>query len=111
MITALRVPAVRIDWMIRPGSAPMYVRRCPRISASSRMPPRDMRTNFLSRARAIDRPSEVLPTPGGPTKHRIGVCNERRFAPVRGADSGSWGDSGAGGDAGGSADPWLGAEL
>src|ERR1700674_17062 len=101
MITALRAPAVRIDWMILPGNAPMYVRRCPRISASSRMPPSDMRTNFLSNARAIDLPSEVFPTPGGPTKHRIGVCNVRRFAAVTGDDSGSTGESGAGGDAGG----------
>ncbi len=31
------------------------------------------RTNFRSMARAIDWPSEVLPTPGGPTKHRIGA--------------------------------------
>ena len=29
-------------------------------------------TNFRSRARAIERPSEVLPTPGGPTRQRIG---------------------------------------
>jgi hypothetical protein len=28
--------------------------------------------NLRSSARAIDRPSEVLPTPGGPTKQRIG---------------------------------------
>ena len=28
--------------------------------------------NFRSRARAMDWPSEVLPTPGGPTKHRMG---------------------------------------
>src|SRR5262245_24238989 len=31
-----------------------------------------MRTNFRFIARAIDWPSEVLPTPGGPTKQRIG---------------------------------------
>ena len=31
---------------MRPGSAPTYVRRCPRISASSRTPPRATRTNF-----------------------------------------------------------------
>ena len=30
-----------------------------------------MRSNLRPRARAIERPSEVLPTPGGPTKHRI----------------------------------------
>ena len=31
-----------------------------------------MRTNFRDMARAIDWPSDVLPTPGGPTKQRIG---------------------------------------
>ena len=58
--------------MIVPGIAPMYVRRWPRISASSRTPPTEMRTNLRPSVRAIDWPSEVLPTPGGPTKQRIG---------------------------------------
>lgn len=49
-------------WMISPGSAPTYVRRCPRISDSSHTPPREIRWNFLPIAVAIDRPSEVLPT-------------------------------------------------
>src|SRR5688572_8110425 len=31
-----------------------------------------MRTNLRPSDVAIDRASEVLPTPGGPTKHRIG---------------------------------------
>src|SRR3954468_18924144 len=31
-----------------------------------------MRTNFRFIDRAMDWPSEVLPTPGGPTKQRIG---------------------------------------
>ena len=57
---------------MRPGSEPMYVRRWPRISASSRTPPSETRTNLRPSARAIDLPSDVLPTPGGPTKHRIG---------------------------------------
>src|ERR1700724_1714085 len=103
--------------MIRPGSAPIYVRRWPRISASSRMPPRLILTNLRSRARAMLRPSDVLPTPGGPTKHRIGVCSVRLLGAVGSAagpvgagttgsegDSGPGGDAGAGGDAGGSAD-------
>ncbi len=72
MNTGSFVPARRIDWRMRPGIAPMYVRRWPRISASSCMPPSDMRTNSRPSARAIEWPSEVLPTPGGPTKHRIG---------------------------------------
>ena len=70
--------------MIVPGIAPMYVRRWPRISASSRTPPTDMRTNLRPSARAIDWPSDVLPTPGGPTKQRI--CPEtslRSFATAR----------------------------
>ncbi len=36
-----------------------------------------MRTNLRPSARAIERPSEVLPTPGGPTKHRIGPFSTR----------------------------------
>ena len=64
--------ARRSPWMICPGKAPMYVRRWPRISASSRMPPSEMRWNARPSARAMERPSEVLPTPGGPTKQRIG---------------------------------------
>ena len=58
--------------MIVPGIAPMYVRRCPRISDSSRTPPTEMRENLRPSARAIEWPSDVLPTPGGPTKQRIG---------------------------------------
>ena len=58
--------------MIRPGSAPMYVRRWPRISASSWTPPSEIRTNLRPSARAMDWPRLVLPTPGGPTKQRIG---------------------------------------
>lgn len=50
----------------------MYVLRWPRISASSRTPPSEMRTKFRPIARAIDLPNDVLPTPGGPTKQRIG---------------------------------------
>src|SRR5205809_683410 len=58
--------------MIWPGRAPMYVRRWPRISASSRTPPSDMRTNFRPVAFAMDIPRDVLPTPGGSrlSRHR-----------------------------------------
>ena len=49
----------------------MYVRRWPRISASSRTPPSEIRTSFRPSARAMDFASEVFPTPGGPTKQRI----------------------------------------
>ncbi len=42
------------------------------MSASSRMPPSEMRWYLRPVARAIDRAIEVLPTPGGPTKRRIG---------------------------------------
>ena len=31
-----------------------------------------MRTNLRPKARAMECPSDVLPVPGGPTKHRIG---------------------------------------
>ena len=56
--------ASRSARMIEPGIAPMYVRRWPRISASSRTPPTDRRANLRSSVRAIDCPSDVLPTPG-----------------------------------------------
>ena len=36
-----------------------------------------MRTNLRPSARAIERPSEVLPTPGGPTKQMIGPRSTR----------------------------------
>ena len=35
------------------------------------MPPSEKRKNFFFIAAAIERPSEVLPTPGGPTRQRI----------------------------------------
>ncbi len=35
------------------------------------MPPTLMRSNLRPSAAAIERPSDVLPTPGGPTKQRI----------------------------------------
>ena len=57
--------------MIRPGIAPIYVRRCPRISASSRIPPSETLTYLRSSAFAMLAPILVLPVPGAPTKHRI----------------------------------------
>ena len=63
--------------MSRPGMAPMYVRRWPRSSDSSCMPPRLTRSNARPVARATDWPSDVLPTPGGPTRHRIGALRLR----------------------------------
>ena len=58
--------------MILPGNAPMYVLLCPRISASSLTPPNEILTNSLPIDLAIDFPRDVLPTPGGPAKHKIG---------------------------------------
>ena len=57
--------------MMRPGSAPTYVRRWPRMSASSRAPPSEMRTYLRPIARAIDFAIDVLPTPGGPANSRM----------------------------------------
>src|SRR5439155_1343780 len=71
MITGFIVPASRRARTSRPGNAPMYVRRWPRISASSRTPPSDIRTNSRLSARAIDSPTDVLPVPGGPIRVRI----------------------------------------
>jgi hypothetical protein len=42
------------------------------MSASSLTPPSDILINFLFKALAIDDARDVLPTPGGPTKHRTG---------------------------------------
>ena len=36
------------------------------------MPPMEKRANLRLRARAIDLPRDVFPTPGGPTKQIIG---------------------------------------
>ena len=70
--TGLDVFAFLMFCIILPGIAPIYVFLCPRISASSRKPPRDILTYFLPMASAIDLPKEVFPTPGGPCKHKIG---------------------------------------
>ena len=42
----MRTPTLVMFCRILPGIEPMYVRRWPRISASSRTPPSDMRTNL-----------------------------------------------------------------
>ena len=63
----------------------MYVRRWPRISASSRTPPSDMRTNSRPVARAIDSPIEVLPVPGGPISVRIAPERLSSLMPALGA--------------------------
>ena len=68
-LTGLLVPARRSACAISPGSAPTYVRRCPRMSAASETPPSEMRSNLRPSAFAMDLPSEVFPTPGGPTRH------------------------------------------
>ena len=48
------------------------LRLCPRISASSRTPPRLIRQKWRPMAWAMDLEMLVLPVPGGPTKQRIG---------------------------------------
>src|SRR3989442_517 len=47
MITGFIVPASRMARTRRPGSAPMYVLRWPRISASSRLQPRVLAVGLL----------------------------------------------------------------
>ena len=64
--------------MIVPGIAPMYVRRWPRISDSSRTPPTEMRDELAARARGRSTGrARSCRRPGGPTKQRIGP--ERSF--------------------------------
>ena len=65
-----------------PGSAPMYVRRCPFISASSRIPPREKRKYLRPKALAIDCPTEVLPVPGGPTSKTIEPAKSPLMIPT-----------------------------
>ncbi len=64
MKTGFFVPAFWMPWMILPGRAPTYVLRCPRISASSRTPPRLIRTYFLPSASAMLFPRLVFPGAG-----------------------------------------------
>ena len=64
-------PAFLSAWTMDPGPLATYVRLWPRISASSRTPPNEMRWNGRSSARAIDCPSDVFPVPGGPTNLRL----------------------------------------
>ena len=64
----LLLPACLMAEMMRPGIAPTYVLRWPRISASSWTPPREIRESFRLVALATDMAMEVLPTPGGPTR-------------------------------------------
>ena len=70
--TGLFVPAFFSDWMSLPGSAPMYVRRWPRISASSRTPPSERRTNLRPVARAMSLRERRLADAGRPdeAEHR-----------------------------------------
>ena len=51
----------------------MYVFLWPRSSAGSFSPPKLILTNFLFRLFAMLSAKVVLPTPGGPTKHIIGL--------------------------------------
>ncbi len=87
--TGFEVPAVFMPFIMRPGIAPMYVFLWPRISASSSTPPRLMRTNLRPRERAMELATEVLPVPGGPTKHSMGAFmppvsfNTARYSVMR----------------------------
>lgn len=98
-------PTVFRPLMMRPGMLPTYVRLekrgqglvtvdsgccqggnaagprphlCPRMSDWSQTPPKAMRWNSLPRVLAMERPTLVLPTPGGPTKQRMGPWQHRR---------------------------------
>lgn len=55
---------------------------CPRMSDWSQTPPKAMRWNSLPRVLAMERPTLVLPTPGGPTKQRIGPCKHSRTQKI-----------------------------
>ena len=70
-MTGLFTPTCFNEFIILPGIDPMYVLLCPLISASSLNPPNEILVNFLFIERATEFASEVLPTPGGPTRHII----------------------------------------
>ena len=53
------------------GAYPTYVLLCPLISATSVNPPTENLKNCRLRARAMDLPMDVFPTPGGPTRQMI----------------------------------------
>ena len=80
-ITGFTTSARRIAWITRPGSEPMYVRRCPRISASSRTPPSDMRTKRAAE-RARDGAAQRRLADAG--RHRRGRGSDpRAVRPAR----------------------------
>ena len=56
--------------IILPGYAPTYVLLWPFKAEESLTPPNEISINFLPNALAIDLAKVVLPTPGGPTKHK-----------------------------------------
>ena len=56
---------------IFPGIAPTYVLLNPFNEDVSRSPPKEILWNYLPKDFAIDSPIDVLPAPGGPTKHII----------------------------------------
>ena len=62
-------------WIILPGKEPIYVLLWPLISASSLTPPKAILIYCRPVAWAMDLPNDVLPTPGGPTRHKIGPFN------------------------------------
>ena len=72
-------PAFLRAWTMRPGPLATYVLRWPRISASSRTPPREIRWNGRLRAFATDWPRDVFPVPGGPTKLKAEIDDETRW--------------------------------
>ena len=72
-INGLALPASLNAFTILPGIAPTYVLLWPLISDSSVTPPNEILTYFLLSASAIECAILVLPVPGGPTKHIIGL--------------------------------------
>ena len=87
--------AVAVSIPVAAGSKerPWSCATCDRFSpwrpkAASRTPPRLIFTNFLSRLLAIDFARDVLPTPGGPTRQRIGalrlpvICLTARYSMI-----------------------------
>lgn len=70
-ITGFSTSTVFKALTILPGTAPTYVLLKPLRAEVSLSPPIEILWNCLPKDFAIDSPIDVLPTPGGPTKHKI----------------------------------------
>ena len=77
MKTGSLVSARRMPWMIWPARRRCRVRRWPADFGFVVHAAQGNANELAAQARAMDLPKEVLPTPGGPTKQRMGPLRSR----------------------------------